>query len=255
MKLIILAAGYATRLEPLTLTTPKSLLEVGKRTIIDRILDKVVSLEPGVDSIYIVTNAKFYKSFNDWLAASRLKAKISLLNDGSVSNDTRLGAIRDLELVLREKAIDDDLLVIAGDNLFEFDLNKFVEFAGKNTDGVNVALYDIGSLDAAKSYGVLKIDHKGRVVDFEEKPANPKSTLISTGVYFFPKNKLPFIKEYVKMQNKLDAPGYYISWLVKTDKVYGFSFSQAWYDIGSLESLKKADSDYTNKERGNNDKA
>lgn len=249
MTVIILAAGYATRLEPLTLTTPKSLLEVGKRKIIDRILDKVASLKPGEPSICIVTNAKFYKSFSDWLGAAKLKERLSLLNDGSVSNETRLGAIRDLELALREKAIDDDLLVIAGDNLFEFDLNRFIEFAAARPDGVSVALYDIGSLDAARRFGVLKIDGKSRVVDFEEKPASPKSTLISTGVYYFPKNKLPFIKEYVKMQDKLDAPGYYISWLVERDRVYGFSFSESWYDIGSLESLKKADEDYLNKER------
>jgi len=250
MKIVILAAGYATRLEPLTLNVPKSLLEVGKKKIIDRILDKIEALKGGVDSIYIVTNAKFFNVFNDWLKSSEYAKGASLFNDGSVSNETRLGAIRDLELVMAGKAIDDDLLVVAGDNLFDFDLNKFMAFARSKPDGVSIALYDIKSLEAARNFGVLKIDPAGRVVDFEEKPAQPKSTLISTGIYYFPKNKLEFIKEYVKMQNKLDAPGYYISWLVKRDKVYGYSFSEDWYDIGNLESLKKADADYLRKERG-----
>jgi glucose-1-phosphate thymidylyltransferase len=248
MKIIILAAGYATRLEPLTLTTPKSLLEVGRKKIIDRILEKIAYLKGGVDSICIVTNAKFFNTFNEWLRGSKYAEKASLLNDGSVSNETRLGAIKDLELVIAEKAIDDDLLVVAGDNLFDLDLNKFIEFARSRPDGVSVALYDIKSLSAARSFGVLKTDAAGRVTDFEEKPAEPKSTLISTGIYYFPKNKLAFIKEYVKMRNKLDAPGYYISWLVRRDKVYGYSFSEDWYDIGSLESLKKADADYLKKE-------
>jgi len=250
MKIIILAAGYATRLEPLTLTIPKSLLEVGKKKIIDRIMEKIASLKGGASSICIVTNAKFFNVFNEWLKSSKYFKNTSLLNDGSISNETRLGAIRDLELVMAEKAIDDDLLVVAGDNLFDMDLNKFIEFARSRPDGVSVALYDIKSIELARSFGVLKVDPAGRVVDFEEKPPEPKSTLISTGIYYFPKNKLAFIKEYVKMQNKLDAPGYYISWLVKRDKVFGYSFSEDWYDIGNLESLKKADADYLRKERG-----
>lgn len=250
MKIVILAAGYATRLEPLTLTVPKSLLEVGKKKIIDRIIEKITSLKGGVDSICIVTNSKFFSVFNEWLKGSKYTRSTSLLNDGSISNDTRLGAIRDLELVMDKTAIDDDLLVVAGDNLFDLDLNKFIEFAKSRPDGVSVALYDIKSLELARSFGVLKVDAGGRVVDFEEKPPEPKSTLISTGIYYFPKNKLAFIKEYVKMQNKLDAPGYYISWLVKRDKVFGYSFSEDWYDIGNLESLKKADADYLRKERG-----
>lgn len=247
MKIIILAAGYAVRLQPLTLNMPKSLLPIGGRTIIDRILDKVAGIK-GWDKAYVVTNDKFAAKFNDWLDTVPVKDKITVINDGSTTNDNRLGAIRDMELVIRQGAIDDDILIIAGDNLFELDLARFVEFARKN-DGVSVALYDIGSLDLARNFGVVKIDKRNKVEDFEEKPKEPKSTLASTGIYYFPKNKLPFIEKYVKMQSKLDAPGYYIGWLSREDNVYGFKFLEDWYDIGNIESYDKADAKYKERER------
>ncbi len=248
MKAIILAAGYAVRLQPLTLKTPKSLLEIGKSKIIDRILDKVAALKD-VDSICIITNAKFFKDFSDWRKASKYKDKITLVNDGTATNETRLGAIKDLEMAIREKAIDDDLLVVAGDNLFDFDLSKFLGFAKDSSDGVSVALYDIKSVESAKNFGVVKTDKGNKVIDFEEKPERPKSTLVSTGIYYFPKKEISSIKEYVRLENKLDAPGYYIGWLSKAHKVYGFPFTENWYDIGSIESYKKADKEYLEKER------
>lgn len=248
MKVIILAAGYSVRLQPLTLNTPKPLLPVGGRRMIDRILDKLSEADNS-SPICIVTNARFLGDFESWAKASPYKRRIALLDDGTTSNDNRLGAVRDLALAIRERSVDDDLLVIAGDNLFEFDLGRFLEFARSRPDGASIALYDIGDLEQARNFGVLKIDRNNRVVDFEEKPASPKSTLVSTGIYYFPKNKLPLIKEYVKMQSKLDAPGYYISWLSRTDKVYGFSFTEKWYDIGTLESYTKADKEYKDKER------
>jgi glucose-1-phosphate thymidylyltransferase len=175
-------------------------------------------------------------------------SRIFLVDDGTMSNDTRLGAIRDMELAIREGSIDDDLLVIAGDNLFDLDLTAFLKFAKGRSDGVSVALYDVGSLEAAKKFGVVHIDAKGLVTDFEEKPQAPKSTLISTGIYFFPRQKLNNLREYVNLEGaKLDAPGYYIRWLSANDKVYGFPFSEKWYDIGDLESYKRADEEYTKK--------
>ncbi|MFA5144121.1 MAG: nucleotidyltransferase family protein [Candidatus Omnitrophota bacterium] len=246
MTLIILAAGYAVRLQPLTLDTSKSLLPIGGKKIVDRILEKVVKIK-GVSAIYIITNSKFFKNFSDWLKSSRHGKKIALICDGTTTNETRLGAVRDLEFVIKEEFIKDDIMVVAGDNLFEFDLNDFLAFA-KKKDGVSIAVHDIGALEPAKNYGVVKVAGDDRVVDFEEKPPQPKSTLISTGIYYFPKDKVAFINEYVKMQNKLDAPGHYIGWLAKRDKVYGFAFSEDWYDIGNMESYKKADGEYLKKE-------
>ncbi|MDD3905289.1 MAG: nucleotidyltransferase family protein [Candidatus Omnitrophica bacterium] len=247
MTLIILAAGYSIRLHPLTLNTSKSLLQIGNKKMIDRILEKVLKIRE-VSSVYLITNSKFFKNFGDWLKESRHKNKIALICDGTTSNENRLGAIKDLEFVIREEAIKDDVLVVAGDNLFEFDLGKFLKFAA-GKDGVSIAVHDIGDKELAKNFGVVKVDADGRVIDFEEKPAEPKSTLISTGIYYFPKDKVDFIDEYVKMQTKLDAPGYYIGWLSKRDKVYAFAFQEDWYDIGNMESYKKADSEYLNKEK------
>jgi glucose-1-phosphate thymidylyltransferase len=249
MKIVILAAGYAVRLHPLTLNTSKSLLEVGKRKIIERILDKVSGLKGGPYGIYIVTNAKFFGNFDSWLKTSIYKERIAVINDGTVTNETRLGAIQDIDFVLKSMKITDDVLIIAGDNLFDFDLNRFLEFGRKNSKGVSVALYDIKSKETAKNFGVVKTGRDGRVVDFEEKPENPKSTLVSCGIYYFPKEKLPLVEEYVKMRNKLDAPGYYIGWLSKVDKVYGFTFLEDWYDIGNIDSYGRADREYKNKER------
>ena len=249
MRALILAAGYAIRLQPLTLNTPKPLLEVGGKKILDRIIGKILDLD-SLDEIYVITNHKFYQNFAGWLKSSGYKKKISLVDDGTLTNDTRLGAIRDMALAINEKSINDDLLVIAGDNLFEVDMRLFMNFAVSKKDGASVALHDVGSLEAAKRYGVVSIDKTGKVVEFEEKPANPKSTLISTGIYYFPKTHVPGINNYLKAEGtKNDAPGYYIKWLSVNGRVYGFSFSQKWYDIGDIESYKKADEEYTKKEK------
>ena len=247
MKLLILAAGYAVRLQPLTLNTPKPLLPIGGRPMVDRILAKTESIK-SIDAIHVVSNRKFFRNFVEWKKLRKDASKIFLIDDGTMTNDTRLGAIRDMELSIRESSIDDDLLVIAGDNLFDLDLSVFLKFAENHSDGVSIALYDVGNIEAAKRFGVIRIDGKGLVTDFEEKPQNPKSTLISTGIYFFPRQKLNNLREYVNLEGaKLDAPGYYIRWLSANDKVYGFPFSEKWYDIGDLESYKRADEEYTKK--------
>lgn len=249
MRVIILAAGYAVRLRPLTLNTPKPLLAIGDKKIIDIIIDKIAELD-GVESIHIVTNARFFPNFSQWLKTSEHKDKVSLVNDGTVSNETRLGAIRDMELAIEEGGIDDDILVIAGDNLFDFDLKKFISFARTNSDGVSLALYDIKALELAKKFGVVKIDKDNRVIDFKEKPEAPESTTVSTGIYYFPRQKMPLIKTYTRMQTKLDAPGYYMSWMSKVDRVYGFNFQEDWCDIGDIESYEKANKKYTKKGDG-----
>ncbi|MBN1526985.1 MAG: nucleotidyltransferase family protein [Candidatus Omnitrophica bacterium] len=249
MEVLILAAGYAVRLQPLTLDNPKPLLEIGGRKIADRLLDKIARIK-GVSAVYVVVNNKFFEHFKRWAKDSPDKNKLSLINDGTDSNENRLGAIRDLELSIREKATDDDLLVIAGDNLFEFDLADFVRFAQSHSDGVSVALHDIGDVEAAKRFGVVKVGADDKVVEFEEKPLMPKSTLVSTGIYYFPKDKLSLIPKYVSVTDKkTDAPGYCISWMSSVDNVYGFAFSEDWHDIGDMETYRKVDEAYKQKER------
>jgi glucose-1-phosphate thymidylyltransferase len=232
----------------LTLTTPKPLLEIGGKRIMDRLIEKISRIE-NVKSVIVITNAKFFDKFVSWKEGCGYRRPVRIINDGSTRNDNRLGAIKDLMLAVASIEPDEDLLVIAGDNLFDFTLEEFIGFSREHKDGTSVALYDIKSLDLAKNFGVLKIDAAGKVVSFEEKPEFPKSTLISTGVYYFPAGKIGMINDYARTENRLDAPGYYISWLVNKGEVYGCPFSEDWYDIGNMESYKKADAEYKKKER------
>ena len=251
MKAIILAAGYAVRLQPLTLNMPKPLLTVGGRAIIDRLLDKIGRINE-IDHVHVISNGKFFSKFDEWAKKDGHKKKITVLNDGSTSDENKLGAIKDLALTISSNRVDDDVLIIAGDNLFDVELTKFIAFGKAHSDGVSIAVHDIKDRKTATNFGVVEVDGSEKVVSFEEKPKEPKSTLISTGIYYFPKNKLSLIENYVKMQNVLDAPGYYIGWLSREHKVYGFSFLEDWYDIGNIESYKKADREYIEKEKGKN---
>lgn len=247
MKAVILAAGYATRLYPLTENKPKCLLEVGGRTILDSIVEKLNAV-PDIDEIVIVTNEKFYKQLSDWQRRTRSRAKIRVLNDGTTSNDTRLGAIGDLGLTIREAGIQDAILMMASDNLFDQDLSAFVAFARSKGDAVSIAAYDIGDPKAAaKKFGVIEMDASGKVSNIEEKPDHPKSSLIGMGVYYFPLSAIPLTHEYLSQKNAQDAPGYYITWLLGKAKIYGFQFKGMWYDIGDLKALEEANKIYSEK--------
>ncbi len=224
MTVLILAAGYATRLYPLTLNKPKPLLEVGGKTILEHIFERIGRLGR-VNRCFIVTNQKFFGNFKEWAERHEFKAPIEVINDETTTNENRLGAIRDIEFVIKKKNIDDGLLVIGGDNLFNG---------------------DIKDMQKAKIYGVAKVDSFGKVVDFKEKPAVPESTLIATCVYYFPKEKLKLIPEYISLGKGQDAPGNYIKWLSEKGEMYGFVFKEAWYDIGDIKSLKEANKKYGN---------
>ncbi len=179
MKALILAAGYATRLRPLTDSLPKQLLPVGGKPIVDWILDRI--REAGIDDVHLVTNGRFAKDFEPWAAA----AGVHVHDDGTTTNETRLGAIGDIRFVQEHAALDDDLLVIAGDNLFDYSLSDYIAFwAGK--DGASaVAVYDVGDRELAKQYGVVELGEDDRIVDFVEKPEDPPSTLAATATYIY----------------------------------------------------------------------
>ena len=246
MIILILAAGYATRLYPLTLNKPKPLLEVGKRPILERVFDKISGL-PGVEKCFIVTNEKFFKSFSEWASKYRFKVPIEVVNDMTTTNENRLGAIRDIEFVIENKSIRDDILVIGGDNLFEFSLAEFTAFARARRPGASLALFDIKDIGKAGLYGVAKVDSSKRVIEFKEKPPSPQSTLIATCVYYFPREKIDLIKEYLSADKGKDAPGNYIKWLSENTEVYGFTFEGNWYDIGDIRSYEEADKKYSSK--------
>ncbi|MCK4464017.1 MAG: nucleotidyltransferase family protein [Candidatus Omnitrophica bacterium] len=248
MKALILAAGYGTRLYPLTLNKPKALLKIGDKTILGRILDSVFTIEE-CDITYIVSNKKFYDNFYNWADNQNYKKKIEVLNDGTTSNEDRLGAIGDIDFALEATGLFDDLLVLGSDNLFEFKLKDFTDFALSKRPNASLALYDIKNIKKAPLYGIAVLKQKNsEIIDFQEKPERPKSTLAATAVYFYPKEKLNLIKEYMKEDLTKDAPGNFVKWLKGREPVYGYVFEENWYDIGDKASLKKADEEYRKKE-------
>ncbi len=246
MKALILAAGYGTRLYPLTLDRPKPLVKVGGKTILERLLRKIEALE-SCDEVYIVTNDKFHSMVEKWIKGKSFSVKISVINDLTKSNDDRLGAIGDIDLVLGEKNPDDDILIVAGDNLFEFSIPDFLDKVRK-ADKFGVALYDVKDLKLAQKYGIVSLDGESFIKGFQEKPASPESTLASTGIYYFPKKKLSMLDEYMQTAMVKDAPGNFVKWLSEKEKVYGYVFNEGWYDIGDKNSLEKADIEYRQKE-------
>ena len=248
MKGLILAAGYGTRLYPLTLDRPKPLIKVGGRPILDRLLRKFEEID-ACDEVFIVTNNKFFNMIDDWVKSRTFILEVTTVNDQTNSNDDRLGAIGDIDLVFKESKIDDDVLVVAGDNLYEFEILDFLNYSKENNK-INVALYDIKETALAKKYGIVVTNSSRKVVDFQEKPQEPKSTLASTGIYYMPKASLSLVSEYMETDAIKDAPGNFIKWASETNEVYGFVFTEGWYDIGDKVSLEKADIEYRNKELG-----
>ncbi len=241
MKVLLLAAGYATRLYPLTLNTPKPLLAVAGKTVMGHIFDLVEPLKEG-DEVFIVTNEKFYQDFEDWKQKFPSSKKITVINDGTTSNETRLGATGDIEFVVEKRNIKDDLLILAGDNLFKADLSLFTNFCILKRPSITIGLYDIKDLILAKNYGIVSIDKNNKIIDFKEKPANPASTLAAMCLYFFPKERLGIMKRYMGMNTAKDAPGYFLEWLYKGESVFGYVFrDKKWFDIGDKKSLEGAD--------------
>ena len=235
MKALVLAAGYATRLYPLTLDRPKALLEVGGRPMLDHVLDRLQAM--GVDETIVVTNAKFTPHFDEWATG---KDGVTIVNDGTTSNDDRLGAIGDTAFVLDQTGLDDDLVVVAGDNLFGEDVSGFAAY-GQEVDAPVLAVHDVGDLSRMHEYNQIEIDDQGRITFFEEKPEDARSTLAGVALYFYPRQTLPLIRQYLAEGNNPDQPGRLIEWLYPRTSVYTWRLPGAWYDIGSAETLQEAD--------------
>ena len=241
IRALILAAGYATRLYPLTLNKPKPLLKVGGKPIIEHLLQKIEEIKE-IDTVYVVTNNRFYSHFKTWAESVTSIKQIEIINDGTTSNEDRLGSIGDLYFTLKQEKIAEDLLVIAGDNLFGFSLQKFIDFFQEKNSSL-VAFRDLGSIEKVrKRYGV-GILNGSRVIDFEEKPAEPKSSLAATACYIFSRSDLTRVKELVEAGNA-DAPGNLIKYLAQKTVVHGFVFDDYWYDIGSFEALTEAEKQF-----------
>ncbi len=239
MKAIILAAGYGTRLYPLVKDTPKALLDINGRPLVDYILDRIQGLEE-LNEILLVTNNKFAGQFEKWAQESSCPHPIRIVNDGTNTPDDRLGSIGDIDYVIQTEKVTDDIIVVGGDNLFDYNLNEYIIYAQKNPESVTIGLYDIGNIEDAKKFGVVGIDDSFKVTSFEEKPQEPKSSLIAMCFYFLPKQTINLVSQYLKEVQISDTAGDYIRWLHEKSNVYGFKFTGKWYDIGSVESYKEA---------------
>jgi glucose-1-phosphate thymidylyltransferase len=241
MDVIILAAGYATRLYPLTLEKAKPLLEVAGKPIIEWGLDTLANV-PGLGTIYIVTNDKFANDFQAWADRyqhRQLQFKFKIVNDGSKSDDDKLGAIGDINFVIiRESLTKSDWLIVAGDNLFSESLAGFVEYAKKTE--ATVAVYDVGDLEKIKKYGNITIDSGGVITHFEEKPEKPQSTLAAIALYYYSREIIPLLTTYLAAGNNPDQPGRFVQWLYTRKPVKTFQIKGKWLDIGSKETLEEA---------------
>ena len=233
MDVLILAAGYATRLYPLTLDVPKPLLDIAGRPLLDHIIDKI---KDKVDKIHVITNNKFHQHFLDW---AEDKENINIINDQTMTNEDRLGAIGDIHYFIKKMEFDNELMVIAGDNFLGLDFDEFFKFY-KEKDSSILAVYDLLEKEKlANKFGVIELNDKMKVVGFEEKPAKPKTSLTATACYIFQKKDIKLLELCVKEHQKLDNTGDFIKFLTLNSSVHGFVFDGVWYDIGSKEDLAK----------------
>jgi glucose-1-phosphate thymidylyltransferase len=234
---VLLAAGYGTRLRPLTDDRPKHLLPVGGRPMLDSILDSVREVED-VDAVHLVTNHRFAANFEEW-AASR---DVVVHDDGTSSNEDRLGAVGDLRLVIEAAGLRDDELLVLGDDLLELSLPSFVDWwRSKPEPASAVPLHDVGDLELATHYGIAATDADDRIVHFIEKPSDPPSTLAATVAYLLPPSHVRLVATYLDEGQSPDNAGGFLGWLARRKPVYGYRFDGYWYDIGNRTQLLEAD--------------
>lgn len=237
MKAIVLAAGYATRLYPLTENQPKPLLEVAGKTILDYIVEKIEKVNQ-IDEVIIVTNDKFAGHFERWVEAADYSKKLTVINDGTLTNDTRLGAIGDIQFVIEQLNVADDLMILAGDNLFDFELSDFAAyFKQVGTDCITA--YREDDVAQLKRAGVIELDESARVLSFEEKPEQPRFNYCVPAFYLYKKESLPFIRQYLDEGHNPDAPGHFVPYLIEKKDVHAYLFPGQRYDIGNLESYER----------------
>ncbi len=236
MQAIILAGGYWTRLYPLTLNAPKPMVPVGGRPMVDYLLDKIDALG-GFSQIFIVTNEKFAHVFDAWKDEKK-RDDIVIVNDGTTSPDNRLGSLGDIQFVLDNFIINEDLIILWGDNFFEDSLEEFVETFKKQWN--ILALYDTENLEATKQFNNLTMDASGKILDFVEKPENPTSTLCATLIYWFKHTTLPHIKTVIN-SGKADRAGDLIAYLCTVENIYGYTLHGKWFDIGSMRQLEETE--------------
>ena len=223
---------------------PKHLLEVGGRPILERLLGQLAEIED-LDHVYVVTNARFADRFRQFTTSWQGSFELTVVDDGTTSDEDKLGAIGDLALVIRKEGIDDDLLVAAGDSIFgEGGLDDFARLGLANSAPVT-AVIDVGDLEAVRRYSAITTDAEGRITAFEEKPEHPETTLAGIALYFYPRSVLPLVGRYLAEGNNPDQPGRLVEWMYQRTPFYVWQVPGRWYDIGSPETLEQADREFS----------
>ena len=240
MKCVILAAGYATRLYPLTENFPKPLLPVQGRAILDHLIDDIDRLG-AVDEYVVISNHKFAAQFTAW--AAEKPQKVTVVDDGTETNETRLGAVKDIQFAIDLLKLDDDMLVIAGDNLLDFSLTTFIEYAQKKQASCIMRYYE-PSMQKLVKCGVVTVDESDRVTEMTEKSPTPATHWCCPPFYYYTKNDARLVKKGIEAGCGVDAPGSYIAWLCKQTDVYAMEMPGARYDIGNLESYEAVQKSY-----------
>lgn len=240
MKCLILAAGYATRLYPLTENFPKPLLKVGEKTILDWLIDDIDGAGL-VDEYVVISNHKFAHHFNDW--AEKSDKKITVLDDGTSSNETRLGAVKDIQFAIDELKLDDEMLVIAGDNVLDFSLVKFIEYCREKGTSCIMRYYEADRKKLTKC-GIVTIDEVDKILSMVEKPSDPPSNWCCPPFYFYTKADAKLVQKGIDSGCGTDAPGSYIAWLCGQTTVHAMKMPGSRYDIGNLESYENVKATY-----------
>lgn len=238
MTCIILAAGYATRMYPLTLNFPKPLLEVGGKKIIDWLLDDIKSA--GVERTIVISNHKFFNQFKEW---ADTKTNVAVLDDGSTDNDNRLGAVKDIDFAIDKENINDDLIILAGDNVLDFSFKGFIDYA-KEKNTTCIMRHEQKDISKLRKTGVITIDNDDRVTSMEEKPEMPKSNWAVPPFYYYTKEDAKLLRKGINDGCGTDAPGSFISWLVKKRPVHAYLMKGNRYDVGSIEGYEKIKTEY-----------
>ena len=235
MKAIILAAGYATRLHPLTLNRSKALLPINGKPIIDYIIDELNEIR-AIDKIYVIVNELFYKDFYAWKKTLKCET-VEIINDNTMSDQTKLGAIGDIDLCIKQKDINDDTLIIAGDTFFSFELKDFYDFFKKYKKDC-VCVEQIEDKSKLQNFAVASLDGD-KIVELIEKPKNPKSDMAVFAIYIYKKETVAMFSEYLNQGNTPDAPGHFVEWLYKKQDVLGYKVAGNCFDIGTLDGYNQ----------------
>ena len=240
MKCLILAAGYATRLYPLTENFPKPLLKVQDKTILDWLVDDIDTLGE-VDEYVVISNHRFAHHFEEWAVTKTMK--ITVVDDGTSTNETRLGAVKDIQFAIDQLGLDDDMLVIAGDNVLDFSLTKFISYAKEKKSSCIMRYYE-PAMEKLVKCGVVTIDENDLVLNMTEKSPTPATNWCCPPFYFYSKEDAKLVKVGIEAGCGVDAPGSYIAWLCQQSKVYAMEMPGKRYDIGNLASYEKVQEDY-----------